>query len=73
MRLVGVGKASAERRLPVGAQNAEIAQCEVLEVDLGLPEVEVQQEFDRPRAVERDEPAGAAMPCGDENGIAARK
>lgn len=64
MRFVGVGEASAERRLSVRAQDAEIAQSEVLEVVGRLPEVEIHQEFDRPRVVERYEAAGAAMFCG---------
>ncbi len=64
MRLVGVGETRAEGRLPVGAQDAEIAQSEVLEIVGGLAEIEVQQELDRSRIVERDEAAGAAMLCG---------
>ena len=36
--------------------------------DLGLAEVEVEQELDRPRAVERDEFAGAAVLRGDRKG-----
>jgi hypothetical protein len=62
--LVGVGEASAERCLPVYAQDAEITQSEVLEVVGRLPEVEIQQEFDRSCVVERYEAAGAAMLCG---------
>ncbi|WLB24297.1 hypothetical protein [Bradyrhizobium japonicum] len=65
MRLVGVGEASAKRRLSVGAQHAKIAQSEVLEIVGRLPEIEVQQEFDRLRVVERDEAAGAAMLRGE--------
>jgi hypothetical protein len=34
---IAVSKASAERRLSIGAQNAEVAQCEVLQVGFGLP------------------------------------
>jgi len=64
MRFVGVAEASAERRLSVRTQDAEIAQSEVLEVVGRLPEVEMQQEFDRSRVVERYEAAGAAMLCG---------
>ncbi|MGY4445510.1 hypothetical protein ACVWZR_000167 [Bradyrhizobium sp. i1.3.1] len=64
MRFVCVGEASAERRLSVGTQDAEIAQSKVLEVFGRLPEIEVQQELDRSRIVERDEAAGAAMLCG---------
>src|SRR3954447_11830442 len=38
MRFVGVGEASAERRLPVCAQDAEMAQSKILEVVGRLPE-----------------------------------
>ncbi|WP_456777187.1 hypothetical protein [Bradyrhizobium sp. USDA 4369] len=58
---VGVGEARAERRLLVGAEDAEIAQREVLETIGGLAEIEIQQKFDRPCVVERYEASGAAI------------
>ncbi|MDU6727798.1 MAG: hypothetical protein E6471_13975 [Bradyrhizobium sp.] len=60
-RFVGVGEARAERRLLVGAEDAEIAQREVLETIGRLAEIEIQQKFDRPCVVERYEASGAAM------------
>src|SRR3954454_10946839 len=47
--LFAVGEAGAEGRLPVGAQDAEIAQRKVLQVDFGLAEIKIKQELDRPR------------------------
>src|SRR5689334_24475605 len=45
-RLIAVGKARAERLLPVGAQDAQIAQRKILQILRGLAEVEIEQEFD---------------------------
>lgn len=67
-RLLGIGEACAERILSIRAEDTQVPQREVLEVHLGLAEVEIQQEFDGPRAVESDEFPGAAVLRGRRKG-----
>ncbi len=52
---VAVREAGLERSGLVGTHDAQIAQREDLQVLLGLAEVQVEQEFERPDVIQRDE------------------
>src|ERR1700743_2913290 len=64
-RFVPVGKASAEGCFFVGAHDAEIAQCKVFEIILGLAEIEEKQKLYRSRVIECDETTRNTMLGGD--------
>ena len=63
--LVAVHETGLERSDLIGPHDTQIAQREVLQVVLGLAEVEVEQELERPDVVQRDELRRATMLGGD--------
>ena len=64
-RLIPVREAGPERSGLVGPHDAQISQGEILQVLLRLAEVQIEQEFERPDVVQRDELGGPAMFSGD--------
>src|SRR3984893_6933924 len=64
-RLIPVREAGPERSGLVGPHDAQISQGEILQVLLCLAEVQIEQEFERPDVVQRDELGGPAMFSGD--------
>src|SRR5579863_4582947 len=58
--LLCIRETRAERGLFVGANDAEIAQREILEILFGLAEIKIEQELDRLGVIERDEPLATA-------------
>ena len=63
--LVAIRETGLERSGLVGPHDSQITQREVLQVVLGLAEVEVEQELERPDVVQRDELRRATMLGGD--------
>ena len=72
-RFFAVCEAGLERRGLVGPQDAQVAQREILQVLLGLAEVQVQQEFKRPNVVSAMNPADPQCSAATSNGTWFRK
>jgi hypothetical protein len=53
--LVAISETGPERSSLVGAHDTQIAKRELLQVLISLAEVQVEQEFERPDVIQRDE------------------